>query len=393
VVVESGKAQLLYGSMPDADLHATVMNWSASPIQPLTEADGDAWLMAMSKRYQGYLWGIYFPTRDEIPPAREWSVGDIEARVAEMDAERWKNPDDAGKHPKWPSGAEGGKGGQWAPKNTGLTSWQVMSDEAQRTREALLHGDISNLVALSDVGVTGGIHEDDCAVATVGTVKVFIKRGYDAPGEVAASIVNHMLSNGSRPFIQMPEVVGRKFDWSTDEKVIKGDKQWNDRLQFTLTPVDNPKETVSFANFIDGVSADEAQYMDSESLYELAVFDSLIGNTDRHEFNVMVNRRGVVQPVDHGFAFTTYVGGGENWAGRHYVAEESDGAILDRRLQNHRLHLDWYEKDAIDRFIARAKTKAGKKALTEYLDIEQYKALLGRAQYMSETGQTYGYFR
>ena len=290
-----------------------------------TEAEGARSLHDMSRPPNPEL-----PIRDAEPTDRIAQLVDAMAKrdeqmveVVRSIASRAWTPEEEAKHPKYPAGAEGSKGGEFAPKDDiGLTSVDgggagsaALSDEHQRIRQRLGNGEIHDLMTLEDAHINGGIREDDCAVGTIDGMEAFLKRGQDAPSELAAFTVNRMLGR----LVNMPEMVARDFTWEVDDsgRVITDDpftghSQAPGQLGMFYSVSSEPSgpddvrgwDPLTVVMTMEpGEPGVEETEMDAGELHDLAVFDALIANNDRHRWNILTDSDGSTTAIDHGLSF------------------------------------------------------------------------------------------
>ena len=284
-------------------------------------------------------------------------------------------------HDQTKHGNEKGEG-----KQPALTTWQALANEAQQIRSSLLLGAVEDIHRLSDWGVEGGINASDCAVATVGGVRAFLKKGGDAPHEYAACVVSRMLGmDGRALFVDVPETVLRKYGWQRDYLGIG-----------PLQPAPGQGK-VSFAEFRDGETGVVAKRIRTRELYNLAVFDALIGQTDRHRWNRLVDDDGHVVAIDHGFAFADFQPDNDTaydlWRNRTALGARDffEEQTLYEGMTIMALKVLPHARTALEKFVKRATTEAGRKALRAGLSEQKITAMLSRAEEMLRDGYVLGF--
>ena len=94
MAVVDGEAVCIEGDLDQGILDYVVITRDGD----ITSEDGDLWLQEVARRFKGYVWAVYVPDPESTEEARDF---------------------DPAKHPKWPKGTEGGKGGRWMPKGAG----------------------------------------------------------------------------------------------------------------------------------------------------------------------------------------------------------------------------------------------------------------------------------
>jgi hypothetical protein len=239
----------------------------------VTPNDGERWLEELASRFKGYLWAIYDPQ-----PAPEMRVA-------------W----DPAKHPHEPAGS--GKGGEWAHTTGGAA---VAADEAHLVEEKLLHGVIKDLKPLDRKRDTHGVNWGLMGTARVGGKVTYIK-AQDPDRERAAYEVNAAMGN----LVDMPVTVVRETPVALRRgKSIDG------------TPAE-PRAAFS----VKGLGETEHDYseMPRGPLRDMAVFDAVIGNNDRHLGNILYDPKTQhVTAIDHGLCLQTLASrrdGGGNLVG------------------------------------------------------------------------------
>lgn len=270
----------------------------------LTSADGEAWLQVLGTRIRGYVSAIYEPDPKALAGSED-SPADETAR--------WKNPDDAAKHPKHPKGAvlQGKKvGGRWAPKGVSVIP------NAEQITQALLNGLVSfvrsplpnDIRGINERVIRHAMMKDP----TTGEVieEAFVK-GADVDEELAAHAINEMMGS----LLPMLPTVERHIPMESDDERMRGRRTF---VQPWMDPDDYPT-LADYRSMNDPWNASE------EEAYDLALLDMVTGNCDRHERNAIVVDNHIV-PVDHGRAFW-----GAGWTGQHLMAahELAYGHIAD----------------------------------------------------------------
>ena len=250
--VVEGKSVILDGWVPSDALDYRVRIGA----DLLTSADGEKWLYALALRWSGDPVGIY------VPPAGEPMVEDA-------------------RHYPGGHGHDQTKHGKKKDETSDYEDpWGVLTDEAQRVEQALLHGAVSDVKSLGEANIQGGIRTWECGVADVGGVKTFIKAA-DVDGEQAGYLVNQMMND----LVEIPVLVRRKIP-QTVEGHMAGVAGY---------------EAV-FMRFVDDARPNaDYNLMKPYALYDLAVFDAVTSNSDRHPGNILTRGDGSIVAVDQGF--------------------------------------------------------------------------------------------
>ena len=283
---------------PEDFLSIPVLDTTGTPIDPVAEPE--RWLLVFATKFGSYLLAEY------VPPDGE-------------DALRaWRDFDPA-KHPKWPKGTEGGKGGKWMPKDGTATDAEptpdrhaALVDEYQQIRVRYLLGTVTDLGLFSRMGfgINGGaatsgalVYENEAGEKQ--RERVFIKTedmlidwevhpgitpASDVLNELAADRANEMLGfvvNLGPSVVR--DVPGR--GWSLVQQWAPG---------YIASDIYDPEDGLrKWAQ-----DARRAPQIPLSEWKNLALFDCVIGNIDRHLGNLKAEN-GRLFPIDHGYSWPT----------------------------------------------------------------------------------------
>lgn len=169
-----------------------------------------------------------------------------------------------------------------APVNSD-DEWEEVIQNGHVTDQAFLGGGI-NTTFTAKIAGRKVVVKPMAGLHSIGQLRTGVPLGGDDAREYGAFLVNKALGN----LVNMPRVTVRDFDWpaSPDPK--------NKRAVVVEWVEATPSKALG--------TLGSTNYSDPE-LRALALFDSIIGNTDRHAMNYMTGPGGKLVAIDHGLAF------------------------------------------------------------------------------------------
>ena len=290
LAVMDGLATVVEGDIP-ADILGMKVQIDRDTV--LLPTDGDQWLYELSRRFKGYVWAQYVPDLAPDMPVR-MTKAEREQQVLFEESE----------HPRWGPGSPGGKGGEFAPKTPSSLvggGVHVLSNNAHDLEQALLTGAITNVRPHDTEVKYPGANDVAMAVAEVEGVTTFIK-ACDQDREAAAYVMN--LAMGG--LVDMPVTLLR--DTPPDLR---------DNMEYYGHSA--PALSV-YCSKAEGAPHADPATMNPSQLLDMAVFDAVIGNNDRHGGNVLTEPRKSIHAIDHGLSFQTLI---QNQALQHLEARQA----------------------------------------------------------------------
>lgn len=191
------------------------------------------------------------------------------------------------KHPQYPAGSEVEGvhvGGRWMPKGIGSIAF---IQDAEAIRQELLNGRISDLTHPPVRGINAGYIRK---ARLASKREVFIK-GTDVQHEMSAHWLNDVALGGLLPMLPTVQRGVQIDDISYDEPTESFVQPWMDEtvapnLRAWMRSAKQPLATIP-----------------DEQWKNLAMFDFIIGNEDRHNGNILVYGDRWLVPIDHGDGF------------------------------------------------------------------------------------------
>jgi hypothetical protein len=290
------------------------------------------------------------------------------------------------------------------------TTW--VADPKQKTIDSLATGQIEDMRLLSASNGPRGndlgrAHDrGDAITATIAGDQVFIKRGYDVNGEMGAYYVNRMLDGLVRI---APTTMRHDVDWEVqgDYVVVPPFVSPGQETLFGGPARQSTAPAVVSTFWDEGPPEDNSLGLNERELWDLALFDAVIANNDRHLDNILMGTYGACIAVDQGQAFMYDLE--DNQAVQHlrdiadfYTHNQYSSSpepytpAVDWKMASDRqdegdfysaeLKLAYRHRTLLKKLRTRLRSQSGRALLRPYVTSVQYRKMLARIDWMLQHG-------